>query len=292
MKRIYEYLSIIYVIFITIYAFINMHLISDISLKIINLMINNLIPSLLPFMILISLCLQLNIINILNYLLQRPFYYLFSLTPMMSSIYFISFFCGYPTNVKLIKEAYELNYLTHKQLVHLLDITSFSSLSFIFISLNSNYSLIIYLAHIIPSIIYALFYQDKKQYQSISQTFNFNKISFIKAFKNSITSSITTFIYIFGYMFLFQITYYFINNIFKIDSFIIRGLLEFSSGCLLINDSIVYIPYICFFLSFSSLSIMMQINSILEDIDYSFIRYFIVRCLHGIISFIIAYMLI
>lgn len=292
MKRIYEYLSIIYVLFITTYSFINMHLIKDISLNIINIIINNLIPSLLPFMILISLCLQLNIINILNYLLQKPFYHLFSLTPIMSSIYFISFFCGYPTNVKLIKEAYELNYINNKQLNHLLNITSFSSLSFIFISLNNKYSLIIYFSHIIPSIIYALFYQDKKQYQSLKEIIHYKHIPFIKAFKNSIISSINTFIYIFGYMFLFQVTYYFISNVFKIDSFIIRGLLEFSSGCLLINGNIAYIPYICFFLSFSSLSIMMQMNSILEDIDYSFSKYFIIRCLHGIISFIIAYILI
>ena len=55
----------------------------------------------------------------------------------MSSIYFISFFCGYPTNVKMIKEAYTLKYINDSELQHLLSIASFASISFIFVSLNS-----------------------------------------------------------------------------------------------------------------------------------------------------------
>ena len=73
-------------------------------------------------MILVSLCLNLGILDILAYFLQKPFYALFSLTPMMSSLYFVSFFCGYPTNVKIIKEAYELNYIDLDELQHLLSI--------------------------------------------------------------------------------------------------------------------------------------------------------------------------
>ncbi len=143
-----------------------MSTIVDVSHDVITIVFKNLLPSLLPFMILVSLCLNLGILDILAYFLQIPFYNLFSLTPMMSSLYFVSFFCGYPTNVKIIKEAYELNYIDLDELQHLLSIASFSSISFIFVSLNTPYSLLIFICHLLPSLILALFYHhpQKKTY--------------------------------------------------------------------------------------------------------------------------------
>ncbi len=116
MKRYNDYFTLLFVTFLTLFSFFHMstivvfsffHMstIVDVSHDIITIVFKNLLPSLLPFMILVSLCLNLGILDILAYFLQKPFYALFSLTPMMSSLYFVSFFCGYPTNVKIIKEA-------------------------------------------------------------------------------------------------------------------------------------------------------------------------------------------
>ena len=111
MKRYNDYFTLLFVTFLTLFSFFHMSTIVDVSHDVITIVFKNLLPSLLPFMILVSLCLNLGILDILAYFLQIPFYNLFSLTPMMSSLYFVSFFCGYPTNVKIIKEAYELNYI-------------------------------------------------------------------------------------------------------------------------------------------------------------------------------------
>ena len=108
MNRYYFYFTLLFVTFLTLFSFFHMSTIVDVSHDVITIVFKNLLPSLLPFMILVSLCLNLGILDILAYFLQIPFYNLFSLTPMMSSLYFVSFFCGYPTNVKIIKEAYEL----------------------------------------------------------------------------------------------------------------------------------------------------------------------------------------
>ena len=105
---------------------------------------------------------------------------------MMSSLYFVSFFCGYPTNVKIIKEAYELNYIDLDELQHLLSIASFSSISFIFVSLNTPYSLLIFICHLLPSLILALFYhhpQKKLTFKQVRQTLKQPHLSFVKAFK-------------------------------------------------------------------------------------------------------------
>lgn len=298
MKKINYYLTLLLVLFTTIFSFFNMFKIVTLSKDIILIVFNNLLPSLLPFMILISLCLSFGLINIFNYIIQWFFCPLFHLTPIMSSLYFISFFCGYPTNVKMIKESYELGYISLSQLQHLLSIASFSSISFIFISLKLDFhtSFLIYISHILPSIIKALFYKQDYQYQTLQQTIESlqDPHSIIKSFKKSITSSLYAFIFILGYMLVFQFVSYSLS-FFIHDSFllsIIQGILEFSSGCMKILqfDHFLVYPFLGFFLSFSSLSVFMQIDNLLEDIPYSFKVYFKDRLFHGICSFLIIFL--
>ena len=74
---------------------------------------------------------------------------------------------------------------------------------------------------------------------------------------------------------------------------IIQGCLEFSSGSLKIlqfHSFFVY-PCVCFFLSFSGLSVLMQVDNILEGIPYSFSKYLIDRLIHGICSFLLCCLL-
>lgn len=207
MKKFNYYFTLLLVAFITLFSFFNMFQIVSLSNNVIKIIINNLLPSLLPFMILISLCLSLGLLNLFSYLIQWIFKPLFKLSPIMSSIYFISFFCGYPTNVKMIKEAYELKYINNQELQHLLSIASFASISFIFVSLNLEYPLIIYFCHLVPSIIKALFYHQHYQFQSLSESIIKLKqphTSFVEALKHSILSSCYAFIFILGYMLVFQ----------------------------------------------------------------------------------------
>ena len=294
MKRYNYLLTLILVSFLTVFSFFHMFTIVQVSQEVIHIVFYNLLPSLLPFMILTSLCLNLGILDIFSYFIQKPFYYLFSLTPMMSSLYFVSFFCGYPTNVKLIKEAYELNYINLDELQHMLHIASFSSLSFIFVSLKTSKSLILLISHILPSLIFALFYRHQQNYISFHDAIQVMKkphLSFVKAFKKSIISSLYAFIFILGYMLIFQFIGSFLENIFScqlaID--IIKGLMEFSSGSLHMIDH--HLPWVAFFLSFSGLSVMMQADNLLEEIPYSFKKYFFIRLLHGTCSFVICFLL-
>lgn len=295
MKRYNYFFTLILVMFLTIFSFFHMFTIVQVSREVIEIVFNNLLPSLLPFMILTSLCLNLGILDIFSYFIQKPFYYLFSLTPMMSSLYFVSFFCGYPTNVKLIKEAYELSYIDINELQHLLHIASFSSISFIFVSLKTSHSLILFISHLIPSLVFALFYKHEKQFITFNDAIQVMKkphLSFVKAFKKSIISSLYAFIFILGYMLIFQFIGSFLEDTFSCDIFIdtIKGIMEFSSGSLhLVGQSL---PLVSFFLSFSGLSVMMQADNLLEEIPYSFKKYFFMRLYHGILSAIICFFLI
>lgn len=293
MKRYNYILTLILVSFLTIFSFFHMFTIVQVSKEVIQIVFYNLLPSLLPFMILTSLCLNLGILDIFSFFIQKPFYDLFSLTPMMSSLYFVSFFCGYPTNIKLIKEAYELNYIDLDELQHLLHIASFSSLSFIFVSLNTPNSFLLFICHILPSLIFALFYRHKQCYISLNDAIQVIKkphLSFVKAFKKSIISSIYAFIFILGYMLIFQFIGSFLEDLFSCHIIIniIKGMMEFSSGSLHMTD---HLCWVAFFLSFGGFSVMMQADNLLEDIPYSFKKYFLARLLHGIFSYLLCFLL-
>ena len=86
MKKINYYFTLILVAFITLFSFFNMFQIVALSNNVIKIVINNLLPSLLPFMILISLCLLLGLLNFFSYIIQWFFKSLFKLSPIMSLI--------------------------------------------------------------------------------------------------------------------------------------------------------------------------------------------------------------
>lgn len=296
MKKANYYFTLCLVLFTTIFSFMNMFQIVRISMNVIQIVLTNLLPSLLPFMILISLCLSLGLFQLLSFFIQLIFTPIFHLSPHMASLYFVSFFCGYPTNAKIIKESYQLHYININQLQHLLSIASFSSLSFIFVSLKIPFqnALLLYLCHITPSLIKALFYKEDIHFMNIQHVIYHLKnphITFVEALKKSILSSLNAFIFILGYMLVFQFIGYslhlLIDNSFLLA--IIQGCLEFSSGSiqLLQFQSFFVYPCICFFLSFSGLSVLMQVDNILEDVPYSFHIYLKDRLIHGICSFLL-----
>lgn len=93
-------------------------------------------------------------------------------------------------------------------------------------------------------------------------------------------------------MLVFQFIGYALSHIINNSFFyaIVQGILEFSSGSLQLlqfeHTPLVY-SLICFNLSFSGLSVMMQTDNLLYGIDYSFKDYFMARLYHGIFSFTI-----
>lgn len=296
MKNANYYFTLSLVLFTTIFSFFNMFSIVKISSDIFAVLYTNLLPSLLPFMILISLCLSLGLIHILSYFIQFLFCPLFHLTPIMSSLYFISFFCGYPTNAKIIKEAYLYKYITLDELQHLLSIASFSSLSFIFVSLTipTPYNYIIYISHLLPSLLKALTYKHEYTYLPFNTMINYiktPKMSFVNALKNAIKTSFYAFVFIAGYMLVFRFLSKSISFLFPhpIVYAFIQGILEFSSGSfmLLQNNSLIIYPLISFLLSFSGISVMMQVDNILDEIPYSFSSFFKSRIIHAFLSFFI-----
>ena len=76
------------------------------------------------------------------------------------SLFLASLLSGYPTNITLITQAYHQQKIGLNETYTLLKCASFASPSFILVTLNLPYSKIIpiYLAHILPSLVYLIFF--------------------------------------------------------------------------------------------------------------------------------------
>ena len=92
MKRYNDYFTLLFVTFLTLFSFFHMSTIVDVSHDVITIVFKNLLPSLLPFMILVSLCLNLGILDILAYFLQIPFIIIFIDTNDVLSLFCFPFF--------------------------------------------------------------------------------------------------------------------------------------------------------------------------------------------------------
>ena len=125
-------------------------------------------------------------------------------------------------------------------------------------------------------------------YTSISKIINQRNWIFIEK-EQSWIILLYAFLFILGYMLIFQFFVSFLQDVFPQFSFdYLKGILEFSSGSLkIIHKSKKMLPFVCFFLSFSGFSVMMQADNLLEAIPYSFKKYFLSRLYHGILSFIL-----
>ena len=80
-----------------------------------------------------------------------------------------------------------------------------------------------------------LFYhhpQKKLTFKQVRQTLKQPHLSFVKAFKKSVLSSVYAFLFILGYMLIFQFFVSFLQDVFPIFFYYLKGILEFSSGSL------------------------------------------------------------
>jgi hypothetical protein len=144
----------------------------------------------------------------------------------------------------------------------------------------------------------ALVYHKKQKRQTLKASLVFLRkphMTFVSALKESLLSSCYAFIFILGYMLVFQFLAsalsFFIKDTFFLA--LLQGILEFSSGNLTLltfpHTPLLY-AFVCFNLSFSGISVIMQTDNLLENINYNFFKYIKARFFHACLSFIFCYL--
>ena len=212
-------------------------------------------------------------------------------------IYILSLISGFPSGSKYTKDLLDNNYISHEEASNLLLFSHFPNPLFILGSINSiikNNSLCfkLLISIIISNFIILLFTKKyKKKHNTTTYPNNFSI-----ALKDSIYKSIKTIILIYGTSIFFYLISAIITKYISFNPYLyilISGIFDLTKGVFsttLINDIYIKSIIILIFISFGSISIHMQVKSILEDT--SLYKYFIKGRIISTILAIIIFLLL
>ncbi len=268
-----------------------------------SLCINNLFPSLIPFMLLSNILIKYNFINDLSYLLEKITTKVFKVNKNCSFALVMSMISGAPSNAKYLKDLLENNLINEIDIKKCLNFCHFTNPIFIIGTIgytflnNKKLGLIILISHFTSSFIIGMFNKKNKSILS-NTTIKKEKNNFISILKDSINNTVDTLFLILGIITTCIIITTIINNIFDIsDNYkFIFGLLEITQGLkyLTLSNLNINIKTIIssFLISFGGFCIHAQVFSILNTKKIRYMPYFISRIIHGFLSSTISLLLV
>ena len=303
MKKIKKLIPII----ILILFLISMIIYSDIVIKSVSfavtLCINNLFPSMLPFLILSSILSNYGFVELVSHILSPLMRNLFHINSNCAYILVLSLLSGSPSNAKYIKELLDSNKICIEDANQILLFSHFVNPIFIIGTVgtiflgNKTYGFIILISHYLANLIIGIMLRKKSTPNSIPSNnnfFNIKPIGFITILKSAIKDTIGTLLIVFGTITSTLVFSSIINAYFNFNP-IFNGILEITSGLkyLSIESNTILFKIIIstFFISFGGFSIHAQVMSILDNKDIKYLPYLEARILQGLISSIIVYIL-
>lgn len=298
--------NIIYLLVLTITLFemlCNSSLIINSVTFSFSLCINNLFPSLFPFMILSNILMEYGFVDIASELLKPIMNKLFKSHEYGSFVLILSIISGTPSNSKYINELLNKNMINEYDATKLLLFTHFVNPLFVINTIGVSFlhnkllGIIILISHYLGNFIVGIIFRN---YHKINNSTKINiskaittldkKNNFISILTNSIISSINTLLIILGVI----TTCLIITSLIDINP-ILNGFLEITQGLKYISTTnleiLKKVLLTTFLISFGGFSIHAQSFSILSNKKIKYIPYLIARITHGIISSIIVYIL-
>lgn len=291
------------------------------------LFLSNVFPSLFPFILFTEITLKTGIIfEISKYLSFIP--RMFKLSSNCAMPILLGYLCGFPSGAKAVDTMLGNKQITRNDASILASFVNNSSPIFILttvgISMMSNISIgiIFLIAHFSSSLIIGIVYSRIHYYNIIHEKSKFSNSYLQNSCKRSEKESVflpnmtkfeilqksmlNTFItlgYILGFMVIFNLladitysclkTINLINNTYILD--IISGMFEVTRGVKSISTYAEYfnnILIMSFLLGFSGLSVIFQIKSCFKNLNISITRLIIYKFIHGILSILVAYILL
>ena len=262
-----------------------------------SLCVNNLFPSIIPFMLLSNILINYDFVTELSNILGNIINKIFKVNKNCSFALIMSILSGTPSNSKYIKDLYSNNLINLKDVKKCLNFCHFTNPIFILGTIgytflgNKKLGLIILISHFISSLIIGLF-NKKDDFIDIKINNNKSKKNFISVLKDSINSTIDTLLLILGIITTTIIITSTISNLIHInDNYkFVYGLIEITQGLKYLSLSSLNINLktiiASFIISFGGLSIHAQVFSILDNKKIRYLPYFISRLIHGVLSIV------
>ena len=284
MKKTYKFIFTLVILITLLLAYlINSKYIIKCFLEYNNLFYTKLFPVTFIFYTLSTLLIEYNILNIIPININSIY------------IFLLSLISGFPSGSKYTKELLDNNIISYEEASNLLLFSHFPNPLFIIGSisliLNKTICFIVLISIILSNLIILL--STKKYIKKYTNTVYPN--SFSKVLTISIYKSIKTIILIYGTSIFFYLISCIITRYISFNPYIyilISGVFDLTKGVFsttIINNSIIKAIIILIFISFGSISIHMQVKSILEDtlLYKSFIKGRIIGTILALIIFLI-----
>ncbi len=278
------------------------------------------LPSLLPFMIVINIFVNLQTVKNASNLLSPLTKKLWNLPGVSLLVFTLSLLAGYPMGARIIKELLNSGELTKSECEKTICFCNNCGLIFIIatvgITLFNNISIgyFLLIIHILSAFIVSLIWRPITIHSRNQTPDPINiphtlppKKSFISLFNESVTLSVDTITYVGGYIIFFSVISSLITKTPLFTNILstysdsaklilagsISGVLELSSGVnSLSNIDIFYcLPLISFVLAFGGICVHCQTLYIISRNDFFIIPYFISKVTQGSISFILTILL-
>lgn len=313
---LYALLSLLVVI-IMIILLISPTIYSKSVLDGLNMFIICVLPGLLPFMLLTKLLTNFGYVQKLSNRLYRPTKLLFNTSGIASYVFIMSILSGYPIGAKIICDLYQNNQISYLDAKKTLSFATTSGPIFIIGSVgatmfgNQIIGVIIYLSHILSSIMCGIIFAGKRLKRTKNENFtNLTKVDNILS--SSISDTVQNILIVGTYITIFFLLSDILINtkIIKIISYplsivfnklslpdysvaIISGLLEVTRGVkmLSLTPNVISACLSCALISFSGVSIILQSMNFISKCKIK-ARYFIfVKSVHCILSFLICFIM-
>lgn len=269
-----------------------------------NICINNLFPSLIPFMIISNILIKFNFINDLSDILGKFMNKVFKVSKNSSFAFIMSILSGTPSNAKYLNDLFNNNLIDTNDIQKCLNFCHFTNPIFILGTIGFTFlhdkklGLIILVSHYLSSIIIGLFNHKEELIVTSKIKINNSKKNFIKILTESIYSTINTLLLILGIITCFLIITCLVNKIFNIpnDYKFLYGLLELTQGLNFLEISNLSIKtktiLASFLVSFGGFCIHAQVFSILDNKKIRYFPYFLSRLFSSIISCFFSFILL
>lgn len=308
MKKYNIILSILFFIFI-VYMIVNIKESKDTTFNTLITFSKNILPSLLPFLILNQLLIKLGVIDFFAYLFQFISYPVFKISGKGASIILMGILNGFPSSAIYTSLMFQKKEINKEEAQRLINFIFFPSLSFLFSILKTNINnsrlfvllaLSIYLTGFTFLYISSFKIKEDVSILSFHETLENIKtkqrsFSLAKDIKHIISYSFNTLLNILGIITLFSIPCLILDKILPSTiSIFFQGLIEFSIPSIKISNIIgnkkrivlTLVPI----LSFSSISSIMQANLFIQDVTLNSKSFIFSRILVSICSLFILFL--
>jgi len=283
----------------------------------VNLFVNKVFPSLFPFLVITSIMMSYDGIQIYSNLLGNIICKPLRLPLQCTFALMVSFFCGYPLGAKYACDLYDKGHIDFPTCERLINIASNASPLFVIGAVgtsmlkNDNIGYLLLISNYISCFVMGIILPGKASYNAYkrnSKVFTSkNNIGII--LKESIENSIKTSISIGGFVILFSVIIGIIKSnilfdialngistFLNINKNIIQGMLlgiiEMTNGSFLISSLDISLSIktilISFILGFSGFSVVSQVFSFTYKYNLSMKKYIIRKAIQGLICSIIS----